>query len=917
MDTGKSNYHNLTVERSIESLGTSGHGLSSAEAQQRLGQFGPNELLEKEKISPLVLFLEQFKSFLVAILLVAAVVSGVLAATGEGDILEPILIGLIVLFAAALGFYQEYRSEKAMEALKQMAAPTASVIRDGEETTVAARELVPGDLVILRTGDKVPADARVIEAPNLRAQEAPLTGEPIPIEKIIEPIPGDVPLGDRKNMVYMGTAVVYGRGKALVASTGMNTEFGKIAGMLQSVTAPDTPLQVSLDKVGRLLGIACLSIVAVVSVLGLSLGLFESVMGALIWGVSLAVAAVPEALPAVVTISLAVGVQRMVKRHTLIRRLPAVETLGSTTFICSDKTGTLTQDKMTIRKIYAGNKLIDVTGVGYDPTGEFILDGIAYDLQQDPHPQQLLHVGTMCNDCYIVNHQDKWEIRGDPTEGALVVGAAKAGIWQDKLTATFPRMDEVPFSSERKRMTTVHDTPEGRLAYSKGAPEVILNSCTHIYQNNQERPITDRDREHIQEMNSRMAGDALRVLALAYKRLKDADTSAEQAERDMTFAGLVGIMDPPRDEVKDAIRVCHQAGIKTVMITGDHKLTAVAVGREIGLLDKDGIAITGAELDELSDEEFDRKVEKIQVYARVSPSHKMRVVEALQKRGHTVAMTGDGVNDAPALKKADIGVAMGITGTAVSKEAAAMVLTDDNFASIVAAVEEGRGVFSNIRKFLLFLLQTNIGEILLMLTAFIVAAFTGSHAIPLVALQLLFVNLVTDGLPAIALGVDPADPDIMQQPPRDPKEGIFPPVMMAFLVGAAIYTGIVTLGVFYWALGEGRKAEEAQTLVFVTIVLVELAMALNCRSARFSLFKIGFFANPWLILALATSFALTVVVVYVPFLQEPFHTYPMTLADWALPVGSAVMALVVVELAKLAVSWRSRAASRPAVAYES
>ncbi len=863
--------------------------------------------MEKKKTPCWMLFLEQFKNFLIIILLVAAAISGVLAIMGGGDIWDPILIVIIVFFAAGLGFVQEYRSEKAMEALKQMAAPTATVIRDGEEKEIPARELVPGDIILLETGDRIPADARLIEAVNLKIDEAPLTGESISVEKTTEIMPGDIPVADRKNLTYMGTTVVYGRGKAAVTSTGMGTEFGKIAGMLQEVKPPPTPLQVSLDKVGKILGIACLAICAVVAGVGIIVGMFSHILEAFIWAVSLAVAAVPEALPAVTTICLALGVQRMVKRHALLRRLPAVETLGCTTFICSDKTGTLTQNQMTVRKIYVNDKIIDVGGVGYEPKGSFHLNDAPFNPQDEPHLLHLLTAGMLCNDSHLTNTNEVWQVRGDPTEGALVVVAAKAGIKRQELTT--PRIAEVPFSSERKRMTTIHNTPQGIMAYSKGAPEVILDSCTRIYANGVEKELIEEDRERILQVNQEMATQALRILGLAYKSLPGKEHSsevAEEAEEEMVWLGLVGMIDPPREEVKEAVALCKQAGIESVMITGDYKLTAEAIAKELGMLHENDIALGGSELDKLTGTELSDIVEGVKVYARVSPTHKMRIVEALQAKGHVAAMTGDGVNDAPALKKADIGVAMGITGTDVSKEAGAMILTDDNFASIVAAVEEGRNIFANIRKYLLFLLSCNIGEILLMLIAFIVGTATGVHVLPLVALQILLVNLVTDGFPALALAVEPGEPGIMQRPPRDPKKSIFDKPMVNYLLGIGFWTMLASLGVFLWALSSGRTTVEAQCLCFVTLVSVELFNCFNCRSERDSIFRMRPFSNKWLLVAVASSWAIAVAIVYIPFFQGPFHTYSMSLQDWGIPLLAGVSIFIPVEIAKLITARRSR-----------
>jgi Ca2+-transporting ATPase len=792
-------WHNLTVSEVTESLNSGIQGLTREEAERRLAQFGPNELAEKKKISPFMLWLGQFKDFLIIILLVAVVLSAVL-----GEVTDAIVIFVIVLFATTLGFIQEYRAERAMEALKRMAAPTSSVLRDGQEIEIAAREIVPGDIVALRTGDKVPADCRLIEAVNLKAEEAPLTGESVPVEKTFVPIPGEVSIGDRKNMAFMGTTVVWGRGKAIVTGTGMQTEFGKIATLIQEVEEGPTPLQVNLKKMGKFIAYAALAMCFVLAVIGVLRG--HEILEMLIWGVSLAIAAVPEALPAVVTIGLAIGVRRMAKRHALIRKLHAAETLGCTTVICSDKTGTLTQDQMTVRRIYVDGKTIDVTGVGYEPKGEFHLNGRAMDVSKDMPLQALFRISALCNDTSLASTDGVWSIRGDPTEGALTVISAKAGLSAQEHNARFPRIDEIPFSSERKRMTTIHSSPEGKVAYSKGAPEIVLDSSSHVLKNGKESPLTEKDKAEILAIATQMAGEALRVLGLAYKRLTELPSPKEDAEAGMVFVGLVGMIDPPREEVKGAVKLCDEAGIKSVMITGDHKLTAVAIAKELGILKEGGTALTGAEVDKLGDEEFEASVGKIDVYARVSPAHKMRIIEALQKKGNVVAMTGDGINDAPALKKSDIGIAMGITGTDVTKETADMVLTDDNFASIVAAVEEGRHIFGNVKKYLVYLLSCNVGEILLMAVAILFGSAFGlaSGVIPLVAIQILYVNLATDGLPAIALSVDPPDLDIMRQKPRPRNQTIFTREVNVYLLLTGIWTCVAAFGVFIWALKSGE-----------------------------------------------------------------------------------------------------------------
>jgi Ca2+-transporting ATPase len=910
-------WYNLDVAGVVSSLGSNAEGLTPDEAKKRLAQYGPNELREeKKRISVWSLVAEQFKSTLIIILMAAVVISvglGIVSyKPGTGlpeEITDAIVIFAIVIACVALGVVEEYRSEKAMEALKKMAALTATVIRKGADVEIPARDVVPGDIVVLSTGDKIPADLRLIEAFNLRTDEASLTGESTPVEKVTQVIEGtDIAIGDRKNMVYSGTAVTYGRGKGIAIATGMQTEFGKIAAMLQEVEEEKTPLEKNLDKVGKWLGYACLGVVAIVVGLVLVRTLVSSgaitgdvILQMFIWGVSLAVAAVPEALAAVVVISLSLGVRRMVKRHALVRRLSAVETLGCTTVICSDKTGTLTQDQMTVRQIYTGGRLINVSGVGYEPKGQFQLNGKAMDVSQDTAVQTLMKVNTLCNDTRLVSADGVWGIKGDPTEGALVVVSAKAGLLQEEANDKFPRIDEIPFSSERKRMTTIHNTPEGRVAYSKGAPEIILDSCSYILTDSKERPLTENDKAQVLDTARQMAGEALRVLGMAYRRFPEISTYREDSEKGMVFVGLAGMIDPPREEVKEAIRLCDKAGIKSVMITGDHKLTAMAVAKELGLLKK-GIALTGAELDKLTDEEFEKKVMDIEVYARVSPAHKLRVIEAFDKRGEIVAMTGDGVNDAPALKKADIGVAMGITGTDVSKEAAAMVLTDDNFASIVAAVEEGRGIFQNIKKYLIYLLSCNVGEVLIMFVAGIMGM-----ALPLLAIHLLWVNLTTDGLPALALAVDPSDPDIMEQPPRDPKSSIFSRNMLITIGAIGVAMTATMVPMFIWKLtsegGSWRDLNnplipEAQTMVLCTMVLFELFTALACRSEIHSFFKLGPLSNKWLIYASLSSLALLMGVLYIPALNGPFHVVHMGPEDWMWIVPISISGFVIVEIVK-------------------
>ncbi len=873
--------HTLDVKAALARFDSAPSGLTGAEAAQRLAQHGPNELQAAPTVSPWALLVAQFRNVLILILLGATALSAVL-----GHAVEAIAITVIVLFAVLLGFVQEYRAEKAMSALRALAAPTATALRDGEETEVAARDLVPGDVILLAAGDRVPADARLLEAFNLALQEAALTGESVPVHKHTALLAdAQLPLGDRRNMAFAGTNVASGRGRALVTASGMATEFGRIAQMLQTVETGKTPLQVNLDKLGTQLARAAFAVVAIIVVLGLARG--QPFIEMLVFGIALAVAVVPEALPAVVTISLALGVQRLVKRHALMRRLAAVETLGSTSVICSDKTGTLTRDEMTARRLWVDAAWIDVGGSGYAPQGEFTRDGVAI----DPLPalRELLTAGALCADAHVLHTDDgRWTLKGDPTEGALVVAAAKAGLHKARLETSFPRIDEIPFDADSKRMTTLHAVDGRTVAYVKGAPEVIVAACDFVAGDAGELALDPARRQAALAAARAMAAQALRVIAVARK----AGATRSNVAQGLTLLGLVGLIDPPRPEAKAAIEACERAGIRPVMITGDHPLTAAAIARELGLLKADGRVITGAEVDALDDTAFAREVERISVFARVSPAHKLRAVTALQARGHVVAMTGDGVNDAPALKRADIGVAMGITGTDVAKEAAAMTLTDDNFASIVAAVEEGRGIFGNIKKYLMFLLSSNIGEIGLMAGA----ALLGMP-LPLTAVQILYVNLATDGLPALALAVDPPELDLMQRPPRDARTGIFTRGVVTLMLIAGAWSTLANLGLFAWALNSGRDAAHAMTMTFVSLVLIQFFNAYSFRSDRLSVLHRPF-ANKWLNLAIGWELLLLAAVVYVPFLQGPFSTFALTLDDALIIIATAATILPVMEIAK-------------------
>ena len=888
-------WHALPAAAVLRELGSGHGGLSAGEARRRLESAGPNALQAARGVSPWTLLAGQFKNVLIVILLAATALSALL---GHG--VEAIAITVIVLFAVLLGFAQEYRAERSIEALREMAAPRATVIRSGEEIDLPAREVVPGDLLVLMAGNRVAADARLLQAMNLKAQEAPLTGESTPVEKHADALFDEAAaVGDRRNMVYAGTAVGYGRGLAVVVATGVQTEVGRIAQMLLEVQPGRTPLQANLDKLGRTLARVALAVVAVIVALGVLRG--QPFVEMLVFGIALAVAVVPEALPAVVTISLALGVQRLVRRRALMRRLAAVETLGSTSVICTDKTGTLTRDEMTVRRLYVAGQFVEVTGSGYAPEGQFHTGGVA--LEVGPRPRDslaeevrdLLEAAALASDAHLVRDaaRDSWEIKGDPTEGALVVAAAKAGLHKPELDAARPRVHEIPFTAESKRMTTLHACPDGVVAFAKGAPEVLLAACTTEQTPVGAVALDASARARVLAAAQRMAGDALRVLAVA--KLRDASPGA--CEHGLTLLGLVGMFDPPRAEARAAIETCEQAGIRVVMITGDHPLTAEAIARELGLL-KGGRVVTGIELAALDDATLERDVADIDVCARVSPADKLRVVEALQKRGHVVAMTGDGVNDAPALKKADIGIAMGVTGTDVAREAAAMTLTDDNFASIVAAVEEGRGIFGNIKKYLMFLLSSNVGEIGLMAGTALLGL-----PLPLTAVQILYVNLATDGLPALALAVDPPEDDLMRRPPRDPHAGMFGPQVVALMLIGGVWSMLVNVSLFAWSLQSGRPLAQAMTMTFVSLVLIQFLKAYSYRSDRASVL-VRPFANRWLNLAVAWEVTLLVLIVYLPALQGPFDTFALSPTDWALVLATAATVLPVLDAAKAALRRR-------------
>jgi Ca2+-transporting ATPase len=896
-------------------------GLSTEEARARLERYGPNELEAERPVPAWRRFLAQFRDTLVILLVIATAISVGLWAYERDSALpyEGIAIFAIVLLNGILGYVQESRAERAVAALRAMSAAEASVVRDGERGSIPAAELVPGDIILVEEGDTIPADARLIESTALQASEASLTGESLPVQKDVQPIEEEVGLGDRSNVVFSGTAATYGRGKAVVTATGMQTELGKIAGMLRRTEDEATPLQKELDRTGRLLGAIVLVIAAViVATILLVEGVREpaAIFDVLILGVALAVAAVPEGLPAIVTAVLAIGVQRMARRNAIVRRLPAVETLGSATVIASDKTGTLTKNEMTVRTVVTASGRADLGGTGYAPEGELRRDG--QPVEDDAlraEVERALRAADLANNATLSHSDGRWSVQGDPTEGALIVAARKAGLSPESLDARFERVGEVPFSSERKLMSTVHkdaEKPERLAAFAKGAPDVLLPRCSHEIVDDEARPLTDERREEIRGENERLASEALRTLGVAFRSLPPGELEGEvddHIERDLVFLGLVGMIDPPREEVKDAVDLAKGAGIRPMMITGDHPKTAAAIAEELDI-STEGRAITGAELEMLPDEELEREVRQTPVYARVNPEHKLRIVRALQNNGQVVAMTGDGVNDAPALKTADIGVAMGITGTDVSKEAADMVLTDDNFASIVAAVEEGRSIFANIQKFLRYLLSSNIGEVFTMCFGVVLAGVIGLRAeggaavaLPLLATQILWINLVTDGPPALALGLDPADPKVMNQPPRPQGSGVITRRMWAGIVFVGLIMAVGTLLVLDFALPGGLiegsgDLPYARTMAFTTLMLFQLFNVPNARSDEQSAFH-GLFRNPWLWGAVLLSLLLQFLVVYAPFLQPAFGTVALNFGDWLLCAAVASSVLWLREASKL------------------
>src|SRR5512139_3282829 len=967
---GQQEWHALKPEEVLSHLKVQGNGLTSEEAKKRLEHYGPNQLKEAERQTFLQMLWEQLNNFVVILLIVASVISALL-----GDYVEAGAIMAIVVLNSILGIVQERRAEEALAALKKLAAPDAQVIRDGARTSVPSYNLVPGDIVFLEAGNFIPADLRLLEAVNLRVEEASLTGESLAVQKnAVKVLDKDVPLGDRKNTAFMGTVVSYGRGRGVVTSTGMHTQLGLIATMLQSVEAEETPLQRRLDQLGKTLSVAALFLVAIVFIVALinytdiSM-LFSDPLAYLqeyvteitevfIIAISLAIAAVPEGLPAVVTISLALGMSEMIKRHALIRKLSSVETLGSATVICSDKTGTLTQNEMTVTRLWADGQFVDVTGTGYAPLGDFQVDGNTVDINGYPAVQTVLWLGLLNNDSSIEttgeeDSQKTYRIVGDPTEGALLVAAAKAGVTHLEIKEAYPRENEVPFDSERKRMVTIHDvaTPRAQdpspftnndtlqdwdVIAVKGAPDVVLDLCTQYQDRNDEpRPLTEEVRQQILAANDEMTQGALRVLGLAYRLDEDVpdnpeNFTAEDLEKDLVFVGLAGMIDPARPEVRPALEHAREAGIRTIMITGDYPNTARAIAEAIGMLRQGRKVLTGAQLDSLSDDELKNVIEETSVFARVSPEHKMRIVDALQANNEVVAMTGDGVNDAPAIKRADIGVAMGITGTDVAKETADMVLTDDNYASIVAAVEQGRIIYSNIRKFVFFLLSSNVAEIMIIF----LATLAGLPA-PLTAIQLLWLNLITDGAPALALAMEKGDPDVMERKPRSKNEPIVNKsmglgigiqtiaqtgaVLSAFALGLlwemehlgiAVPPGMNPISFliqFDWRSINLEALRTAETMAFITLSLCELFRAYTVRSERASVFTIGVFSNRYMQYAVGLSIGLLVLVCAVPFLQPIFNTHFLSLQEWLIVVGLALIPATAEEITKFFLR-RSKAA---------
>jgi Ca2+-transporting ATPase len=879
-------WYTISPDETLQILQSRRAGLTQSEAQARLLQHGHNELKGKKKTPLVMVFLRQFLSPLIYVLLAAAVVSAIIQ-----HFIDAAVIMVAVLVGVSIGFVQETRAEKAMEALSKLAAPKAKVRRDGKTMIIPARDIVPGDVLILETGDKVPADARLIEVSNLKVNESILTGESMPVDKHTEPLHEEVPVAERKNTVFMSTTVTYGRATAVAVRTGMATEIGRIASAIQEIKVEQTPLQKSIAKLSRYLVIVLLSICAVLAIIGIFRGLDP--VEVFLLTVAAAVSAIPEGLPAVVTLVLAMGMRMMAHRHALVRKLVAVETLGAATVICSDKTGTLTMNEMTAQRIYLDSRMIEVSGQGYDPRGDFRRNGEPVNPLNDPSLVLALRIGALCNDSLLTCEDGFCTIYGDPTEGALVVLATKAGLNKEKMEKTYPRLDEIPFQSEKQYMATLHPRDGGRVAYVKGSVEKLLSMSKSILKDGQGLPMSDADAEAIMEANQSMAKEAMRVIALAYADFPSEleDLKDEDIRGNLTFVGMVGMADQPREEARDAIRLCRQAGIKVIMITGDNKITAEAIASKLDL--PAGKAVTGTELAKMSDEELSREIERISVFARIEPLHKLRIVNALKSHGHIVAMTGDGVNDAPALKSANIGVAMGITGTDVAKEASDMILTDDNFVSVVAAVEEGRAIFNRLRNVLFFLLSTNIGELIALIATIAVIGKA-----PLLAVQILWNNLVTGTMVTAPLGLEPKSGDELKQPPRHPRVGLLYRGLLYRIGFLSTLMGIGIFAVFAWAQTH-VSIEEARTMAFCTMVTFEWFRAFNARSDEYTVFKLGLFRNRWLVAAISLAIMLQLAVIYLPFFQTVFKTVPLSPERWGIVILAGGTLFTVEELRKL------------------
>lgn len=873
-------FHEMPVQELERSLATDfQQGLKGDEVKKRRKQHGLNELQEGEKQSALLLFFSQFKDFMVLVLLAATLISGIL-----GEYVDAIAIMAIVLVNGFLGFFQERKAEKSLQALKELSAPQVMILRDGEWVKIPSKEMVPGDIVKFTAGDRIGADVRLIEAKSLEIEESALTGESVPVEKNVSPIrEKKLSIGDMHNMAFMGTLVTRGSGVGVVVSIGMKTAMGQIADLLQSAESMITPLQRRLEELGKILIVAALMLTALVVIVGIIQG--HDLYTMFFAGVTLAVAAIPEGLPAIVTVALSLGVQKMIKRNAIVRKLPAVETLGCASVICSDKTGTMTQNKMTVTKLWSGGKLWSVTGQGYDPSGEFLQGETTVRISVDKSFAQLLSFGMLCNHAELKYDGKKYTLNGDPTEGAMLVAAMKAGYTKENLRNQFKIIHEFPFDSERKMMSIIVEDSQGhKFVVTKGAPDVLMKVSDSILYDQKIQYLSETHKKTVDTAVESMAQGALRTIAVAYKPLKAGTYPLHEmeAEKDLILIGLQGMMDPPRPEVRDAVRQCKKAGIQTVMITGDHVMTAKAIATQLGILTSQSLVLEGHQLNDMTVGDLEEVVEKTTVFARVSPEHKLKIVKAYQNRGHIVAMTGDGVNDAPAIKAADIGVAMGITGTDVAKEASSLVLLDDNFTTIKAAIEEGRNIYENIRKFIRYLLASNVGEILVMLFAMLLAL-----PLPLVPIQILWVNLVTDGLPAMALGLDSSEEDVMSRKPRHPKEGVFARGLGWKVVSRGLLIGLATLIAFIIAYqGQADRLEYAQTVAFATLVMAQLIHVFDCRSEH-SVFARNPFENKYLVGAVVSSIILLLIVIYYPPLQPVFHTVSIDLNEWLLITGLA------------------------------